>query len=67
VCSSDLMKRTKVIPRFPTERACLRLVFASLITAAQRWRGIRVTPRILRQLDALRSKQSLPVAMQAVA
>ncbi len=60
-------RRTKVIPRFPTERACLALVFASVITAAQKWRGIRVTARILRQLDALRPKQSLPIAAQAAA
>jgi len=60
-------RRTKVIPRFPTERSCLALVFASLITAAEKWRGIRVTPRILRQLDALRSEKSLPTAVQAAA
>jgi transposase-like protein len=60
-------RRTKVISRFPTERACLALVFASLITAAEKWRGIRMTPRILRQLDALRPKQGLPTAVQAVA
>ena len=47
-------RRTKVIPRFPSERSCLALVFASLITASQRWRGIRMTPKILRALDALR-------------
>lgn len=60
-------RRTKVIPRFPTERSCLALVFASLITASAKWRGIRMTPRILRQLDALRSEKSLPVVAQAVA
>jgi transposase-like protein len=60
-------RRTKVIPRFPTERSCLALVFASLITAAEKWRGIRMTPRILRQLDALRSEKSLPTVMQAAA
>jgi transposase-like protein len=60
-------RRTKVIPRFPTERSCLTLVFASLITAAAKWRGIRVTPRILRQLDALRPTPSLPTVVQAVA
>jgi len=60
-------RRTKVIPRFPTERSCLALVFASLITAAEKWRGIRMTPRILRQLDALRSDKSLPPVVQAAA
>lgn len=48
-------RRTKVIPRFPGERACLTLIFATLITAAEQWRGVRMTPKILRALDALRA------------
>jgi transposase-like protein len=56
-------RRTKVIPRFPTETACLKLVFATLLTAAQRWRGVRMTPRILRELDALRQER-YPVQSQ---
>ena len=59
-------RRTKVIPRFPGERSCLALIFASLITASQTWCGIRMTPRILRALEALRSTTSLP-GQQAVA
>ena len=47
-------RRTKVIGRFFTEGACLQLVYATLITAAQRWRGVRMTPAILRQLDTIR-------------
>lgn len=47
-------RRTKVIPRFRQEKACLALVFAALITAAERWRGVRMTPKILRALNALR-------------
>lgn len=47
-------RRTKVIPRFPTETSCLRLLFAALVTAAERWRGVKMTPPILRQLDELR-------------
>jgi putative transposase len=49
-------RRTKVIPRFPTERSCLSLLFASLITASARWRGVPMTPAILRKLDQLRSE-----------
>jgi len=52
-------RRTKVIPRFPGERACLTLIFATLITASQKWRGIRVTPKILRALDALQSEGTM--------
>jgi putative transposase len=50
-------RRTKVMPRFPTETAWVKLVFATLLTAAQRWRGWRVTPRILRELDAIRQER----------
>jgi putative transposase len=60
-------RRTKVVPRFPTERACLTLVYATLITAAQRWRGIPMTPRILRALDKLRVVAPVTVKEQAVA
>jgi hypothetical protein len=34
-----------------------------LLTAAQRWRGVRMTPRILRELDALRQER-YPVQSQ---
>lgn len=48
-----------MIPRFPGERACLMLVFATLITAAKRWRNIRMTPKILRALDALHAEGAI--------
>ena len=48
-------RRTKVIPRFPTERSCLTLMYATLITASRTWRGIPMTPKILRALDTLRA------------
>ena len=60
-------RRTKVVPRFPTERACLTLVYATLITAAQKWRGIPMTPKILRALDKLRVVPPAIVKEQAVA
>jgi transposase-like protein len=47
-------RRTKVIGRFPTEAACLQLLYATLITASHKWRGVVMTPAILRQLDAIR-------------
>lgn len=47
-------RRTKVVGRFPTEAACLQLLYATLITASQTWRGVPMTPAILRQLDAIR-------------
>ena len=47
-------RRTKVIGRFFTEASCLQLVYATLITASQQWRGVTMTPAILRHLDAIR-------------
>ena len=55
-------RRTKVIPRFPTERSCLSLLFATLITASSRWRGVPMTPAILRKLDRLRSETTTAAA-----
>jgi transposase-like protein len=47
-------RHTKVVGRFFTEAACLQLVYATLLTASQTWRGVTMTPAILRQLDAVR-------------
>jgi transposase-like protein len=47
-------RRTKVIPRFPSENACLRLFFASLVTASQSWKGVKMTPDIWWELEVLR-------------
>lgn len=47
-------RRTKVVGRFPTEAACLQLLYATLITASQTWHGVVMTPAILRQLDTIR-------------
>ena len=46
-------RRTKVIPRFPSEESCLRLIYASLITASKSWKGVRMTPDIWWGLEAL--------------
>jgi transposase-like protein len=48
-------RRTKVIPRFPTEGSCLALLFASLVTASKRWRGVKMTPAAIKQLQQLRT------------
>lgn len=56
--NGESRRRTKVIPRFPTERACLTLLYASLVTASRRWRGVPMTSAIVRQLQALRTTSS---------
>jgi len=60
-------RRTKVIPRFPTERSCLALLFASLVTASKRWRGVKMTPAVIKQLQQLRAETGVTSSQQAVA
>jgi transposase-like protein len=47
-------RRTRTIPRFFTERSCLKLVFATLWRASQRWQGVRMTEIECQQLKLLR-------------
>ena len=49
-------RRTKVIPHAFGERAVLMLMYAALIRAAERWRGLRVTEFELRQLKVIREE-----------
>jgi transposase-like protein len=60
-------RRTKVIPRFPTERSCLSLLYASLIAASKHWRGIPMTVNITRELQQLRTATAAPTKAEAVA
>ena len=64
--NGESRRRTKVIPRFPTERSCLSLLYASLITASRHWRGIPMTAVTLRQLAQLRA-EAAPAPKEAVA
>ena len=52
-------RRTKVIPGFLTERACLKLVFSVLIRASRRWRRQPFSETEIRQLDVLRMELGL--------
>jgi putative transposase len=47
-------RRTKVIPRFRSEKSCLKLVFATLIRASRRWSRVRMTELHQAQLQRLR-------------
>jgi transposase-like protein len=60
-------RRTKVIPRFPTERSCLTLLYASLVAASKLWRGIPMTAAMLRQLAQLRADTTPALKEEAVA
>lgn len=65
--NGESRRRTKVIPRFPTERACLSLLYASLITASKHWRGIPMTPATMKELHHLRAAMTAPIKEEAVA
>lgn len=54
-------RRSKVLPRYFTEKSCLKLVFAVLWRASERWCRIRFTPQELEQLDTLRRVLGLAV------
>jgi putative transposase len=49
-------RRTKVIPHAFGERAVLKLIYAALIRAAERWRGLRMSEFERRQLTAIRNE-----------
>src|SRR6184192_2336199 len=49
-------RRTKVIPHAFGERAVLKLMYAALIRAAERWRGIKISEFEHRQLKAIRGE-----------
>jgi putative transposase len=47
-------RRTKTIPRFFTEKSCLKLVYATMIRASAKWRRIRMSEFDLALLRNLR-------------
>ena len=47
-------RRTKVIPRFFTEKSCLQLAFATLWRASQRWQGVKMSELEQKQIRLLR-------------
>ncbi len=50
----ETRRRLKVIGRLPGEGSCLSLVWAVLDRASRGWRGVEMTPKIVRQLQQLR-------------
>jgi transposase-like protein len=54
-------RRTKVIPHFFTEKACLKLVFSALWKTSQRWRKVTMTELEQQQLALLRKELELPL------
>ena len=52
----EARRRTKVIPHAFGERTVLKLMYAALIRAAERWRGLKMTEFERRQLTAIRDE-----------
>jgi len=52
-------RRTKTIPRFFTEKSCLKLVFATLWRASYSWRSVRMSEFEIQQLRLLRRELGL--------
>jgi transposase-like protein len=52
-------RRTRTIPRFFSEKSCLKLVFATLWRASQRWQGVRMSHIERQQLRLLRRQLGL--------
>jgi putative transposase len=52
-------RRTRTIPRFFSEKSCLKLVFATLWRASQRWQGVRMSAIERQQLKLLRGELGL--------
>lgn len=49
-------RRTKVIPRFPTEKSCLKLVFAVMMRTSANWIGVRIFNSEREQLEKIREQ-----------
>jgi transposase-like protein len=53
-------RRSKVVPRFRTEKECLKLVFATLWRASERWLKVKFTDTERKQLEAyIRVRQAM--------
>ncbi len=50
----ETQRRVKVIGRLPGEQSCLSLLWAVLERASRGWRGVEMTPSVVRQLQNLR-------------
>jgi transposase-like protein len=56
----ETRRRVKVIGRLPGEQSCLSLVWAVLDRASAGWRGVEMTPEVVRRLQNLRREMIEP-------
>ena len=60
----EAKRRSKVIPRFPTESSSMTLMYATLIDSSRQWRGVRMTVSTFQELGALWEKTMPEAARQ---
>jgi transposase-like protein len=58
-------RRTKVIPHFFTEKAAIKLVYATMLATTAKWRGIRMDAFTGRRIDELRDQVFMNSARKA--
>lgn len=44
-------RRVKVVPHFFSEKAGLKLAFATMLVASKKWRGVKMNPELIKQID----------------
>jgi len=58
-------RRTKVIPHFFSEKAAMKLVFATMLTTTARWRGVLMDAFTSQSIDQLRDRLFVKSAKKA--
>lgn len=56
----EVRRRTKVIGRFPGETSALSLIWAVLELSSRGWRGVRMTPKTVAEIERLRRELRQP-------
>lgn len=56
----EVRRRTKVIGRFPGETSALSLIWAVLELSSRGWRGVKMTPKIVAEIERLRRELRHP-------
>ena len=58
----EVRRRTKVIGRFPGETSALSLIWAVLELSSHGWRGVKMTPKTVTEIQRLRHALRTPHA-----
>jgi putative transposase len=56
----EVRRRTKVIGRFPGETSALSLIWAVLELSSRGWRGVKMTPKTVAEIERLRRELRHP-------